>query len=526
MIMCPRCGKKPLMKDGKTAGGKQRWCCATHPTFTGNKVYCYSTTNPTAKPRNQAGRTVPNEEPQTFQRKLRKGTRRFLITAAQNATPVQPDFWAALQHAAKHLSAEILVVPTRYKNPTSQWSESQENAEHWSPKVMPFLWNVRMKLNQNLALLADVKVQPTAVRPLSGFEALTGRESFIIGHTKVQALTVPTPANKMAKLGITTGACTVKNYSDSKAGSLGAFHHTLGALLVEIDGKEFYIRQLLATSDGSFIDLNTLYTSVGVKKAQPALALVMGDLHYRFLDPGVKHATFGKGGIIDTLDPQHLVFHDSCDGYSVNPHDLDDPFITKAKRDAGFNLVRQEVEATIAFVNSVTGTRKAIIVDSNHDDFLRRWVIRTDWRQDVDNAAFYFETAQAMLADVKMGPGGAVYGSPFAHWVEKLSLNPGVRCLKQDESFSLEGVELGLHGDRGPNGSRGSRENLKRIGTKSIIGHAHSPGVSEGCWQAGTSSALRLSYAKGPSSWLHCHVALYSNGKRSLIIIVNGHWKL
>jgi hypothetical protein len=84
-----------------------------------------------------------------------------------------------------------------------------------------------------------------------------------------------------------------------------------------------------------------------------------------------------------------------------------------------------------------------------------------------------------------------------------------------------------MHGDKGPNGARGSLKNLRGVGVKSIIGHSHSPGISEGCYQVGTSSCLRLDYNAGPSGWLNTHCVLYANGKRSLInIIGNEGWRL
>ena len=38
----------------------------------------------------------------------------------------------------------------------------------------------------------------------------------------------------LPKMMMTTGSCTVKNYTDSKAGKKGEFHHTLGFVIIEI----------------------------------------------------------------------------------------------------------------------------------------------------------------------------------------------------------------------------------------------------------------------------------------------------
>jgi hypothetical protein len=82
-----------------------------------------------------------------------------------------------------------------------------------------------------------------------------------------------------------------------------------------------------------------------------------------------------------------------------------------------------------------------------------------------------------------------------------------------------------MHGHRGPNGSRGSARNLANIGVRSVIGHSHSPNIFRGVHQVGTSSRLNLEYASGPSSWLHCHCVIHSNGKRQLVPIIDGDWR-
>lgn len=510
---CPNCGK-PMQAAGYNRSGSKRWRCAP------GGVYCGGLTT------NADGSTLkqgPRKEPRFF-RPLE--SKRYIITSAQNATPIHKEFWASLNVAAKALGAELVVIPIRYKNPTSRWTASQKNEERWADEVQAFLYNQRKKLNDNLVLVGDVKTQPTAASPLSGFEGLTGAESCILGHTKLQLKVVPVPAGKFPKILTTTGACTLPNFTDSKAGKLGAFHHSLGACLVEISGRKFFMRQLLGKGDGSFIDLDKEYTPTGVKDAPPALGLVMGDTHVRFADPKVMNATFGKGGMVDVLDPQTLVWHDLHDGYSHNPHHVGNPFVGIAKTFAKFGDVRDEVASSINFVATATDKRKSIIVPSNHNDFLSRWVVKSDWKTDPLNAEFYLETALAMAKATKMTRKGAEYPDPFTYWVSKLCKNSNVRCLDVDESFTLAGIECGMHGNIGPNGSRGSIKNLSRLGQKTIIGHSHSPGINEGCYQTGTSTPLRLEYTQGPSSWLNSHVVVYANGKRSLITIIDGEWKL
>lgn len=514
--ICPKCGRKTLRRGQKAQSGKQRWEC--RPTENGERIYCYSTTNPDAPYRDQKGSTKVVKKTQ-FKRKL-SGVKRFIITAAQNATPIHDDFFSSLKQYATYNDSELVVIPIRYKNPTSKWTDSQENAEVWDPAVEPYLYNQRKKLNENLTLLADIKTVPTATKPLQGFDAITGGSSGILGHTKIQMTTVATPQNSYPKILTTTGACTVQNYTDSKAGKLGEFHHSLSALVVEVVGKRFFVRHVGWDGTG-FIDLTDYYTPTGVVPAPRPLAIVFGDTHRASMCKQVERTTFGTDGMVETLDPEYLVFHDLHDGASTNHHERKDPFAQVAKRANLLHLVKEEVLQDVMWLAMIANDRDVVIVPSNHDDFLARWLREQDWRADPDNSEFYLETALHLVREIKAGNDCP---HPFTHWVNKLKGNAPITCLERDESFVLGGVELSLHGDKGPNGTRGTRNNLRRIGVKSIVGHSHSPGIEEGCYQAGTSTPLRLSYNSGPSSWLNAHVVLYANGKRAILPILDGGW--
>lgn len=455
---------------------------------------------------------------------------RFIITSAQDHTEVDSQFFAALQVAADYMGAELIVIPYRYKNPTgwrTGWKlvEEHETAERWPEEVRPYLYNQRKKLGPNLVLAADVRVQATASSPLSGFEGLTGAESCIIGHPKMQLRSIPVPNGRYAKILSTTGTCTKRNLSETKAGALAKFHHFLGAIIVELEGKHFHLRQVNADREtGGFIDLDKQYTADGVTDAPPALGLVLGDTHVRMTSKSVENATFGDGGIVDTLNPQTLVWHDVLDGYSVNPHHIGNPFVAQAKFQASWGDVRAEVEEAIYYIAEKSKGRKSVIVPSNHDNFLSRWIINSDWRQQPANAKFYLETALAMLESVKMGAGGAEYADPFKYWVDQ-SGHKNIHALKADESCVIGGVEVGQHGDHGPNGARGTMKNLARLGARMTTGHDHTGGIEEGHYKVGTSTPLKLEYTRGPSSWQNMHCVIYANGKRALITIVDEKWR-
>lgn len=475
---------------------------------------------------------------QTFHRKVGwKKARRAIVTTAQNSTPVHAKFLATLQYMAKVLGAEILVVPIRYKNPTSAWRGSQENTEAWAPELKDFLWNVDETLNSDFAVMGDLKIQVTNSNPLSGVDALSGQRSCVVGHTRAQSKSVPIFGD-VAKFLMTAGAVTVPNYSDTRLGRLAEFHHSQSAVLVEIDGDVTHMRRLnWSEHTGRVIDMGVAYYPTKHETAPPSLALVMGDTHVRVVCPDVIKATFGAGGLVERTRPGHLVWHDLLDGESCNPHNVKDPFFDIALWLAQRSSVRGEAKEACDFVadhtqQAIKRTKLknllSVIIPSNHDDFLRRWIADNDWRKlPPENKVFYLETAASMAKATLMGDDCVVNTpDPFTS-IFKAANVPNSLALDLGQSFVLGDVELGMHGNNGPNGARGSRQNLRRVARKSIIGHSHSPGEDEGCTQTGTSTRLRQGYTIGsPSSWLNAHVDLNADGKRQLVVISEGDFCL
>jgi hypothetical protein len=447
-------------------------------------------------------------------------TETLVITWAQNATPPHQGFLRSLKTYCSHNKAKLVVVPGRYKNPTSTWTASQKNEQWWYKDLVPHLLNHRTNLNENLMLLADISIQPTAVFPISGMESLSHSESSIIAHPKLALRTIATPHHKMPKIIATTGAITRPNYTDSKAGKKGDFHHVYGALVVELDGKYFHLRHLNARRDGAFCDLDKAYYPTGkVEKCGPYAGLVFGDIHVGASDPEALEASFGK--LVEKLQPEQLVLHDLLDAYAVNPHHEGNPFIKVAKHRSGRDDIALELENVISFLRRYCEDRKTVIVPSNHDDMFARWMNKTDWRDDPRNAECYLETALQMVRSLKIDNKGTFTKDPFQYWIERAELKD-VRCLSANESHQIKGIEVGLHGHEGPNGSRGSLLNLSRLGTKVITGHSHSPGIEAGHYKVGTMTPLSLEYTGPVGSWLQTHCSIDPFGKRHLHTFVDG----
>ena len=508
---CPKCGSGWVVKSSTTTNAgseKQRYLCM---------VCNLRTTMPITK---------PPEKAVLMREKLPK-SKRYLVTAAQNATPIHKQFWQALLRCAKYYDAEIVVIPGRYKNPTSQWTQNNKDHERWDAAVLPYLCKGRIQLNDRMMIVGDVKVQWAARKPLVGLDALTKDMSGIIGHGSRGLRSIATPQYKHPKLMFTTGACTVPNYTDTKVGALGKFNHTLGALIVEIDGDAFYCRQLDSTREGSFIDLDVEFTPEEVRPAKPALALAIGDLHFRWANQEVLNATLvGPSSLVSITDPKVLFWHDVLDFHSRNHHHEGDWITQYAKWKFGLECVRTEMDEVIDFLNEQTPEgRQSAIVASNHDRAATKWLWRADDRTDHVNADFIVECKKRARESVRKGPGGIKYDDVFTSYANTRA-KENVLYLVEGASKSIARVEYSYHGDKGPNGTRGSTQNLSKMGIKVTKGHDHTAAIIDACYSVGKCTGM-LEYEGGaPSAHTNSHVLQYANGKRTVITIIKGHFCL
>lgn len=469
---------------------------------------------------------VVNKNVKKINNSLKKVVSTYIITWAQNATDVHKGFWGALKKYAEFNHAVIIVIPGRYRNPTSIWTQNNDTDEWWTSEVTPHIMNARQDLNENFVVMGDIKIQPTATKPLSGLDAITGRKSGVFGHPKVQLKSVATPQQDLPKLQTTTGSVTVDNYTDSKSGKKGEFHHSLGATVVEIEGDKFFARQLNATDSGSFIDLEYEYTEKAVTKAGRPLGLVLGDIHTEFMDPLCEEAIFhGKSSICNVLDPEKIILHDLYDGYSGSHHHKGEIFTNYAKHLSGRDSVNNEVDRTFEKIKTwLREGTEFYVVDSNHNDHLLVWLKKCDPKLDPVNALFYHRLSAMVYEKVEMLDSGAYTPNPL----QLLAENRGLECLKflnKGDTLMIAGISCEHHGHKGTNGARGSILSFTSIGVKTVTGHGHAPGIEGGAYRTGTNSYLDLEYVGGLSSWLHTDCLINANGKRTLIHKLGSEWR-
>lgn len=446
-----------------------------------------------------------------------ESSRYYIITWAQNNTPVFMPFWETLMLCASVLGASVHVIAGRYKNPTSIFSD--KNEEKWADVLLPYLDASVHDIHDRVKIVSNIKIQPTSSSPLNGMESVAQGKTCIFGHPRVHMRTLPRLYGN-AVIGadvydlvpqflFTTGAVTVADYTDSNTGAKGNHHHTYGFVIVELlDDGSYRIRQVKACRDGSFTDLYWNYSKSGITRSDSIKGIVFGDLHASKLSGVSIDRIFH---MIDEFSPQYSVFHDVFDGESVNPHEKDNPIRQYLNRRSMRHSLANEIENTVNIINVLSELSNVVVVNSNHDYFLEKYIRDSDWKKDIDNAAQYMEYALAML-------NGKTPNGLLSYILESNATNPEkITCLGVDQSFIIGNRECGQHGHLGVSGSKGSPHQFKRLSSKNITGHTHSPLRIDGLTVVGCQDIYH-GYNKGLSNWWLCDVLIHNDNKDQQIL--------
>lgn len=455
-------------------------------------------------------------------KKPKRGVRRYIYTSAQNEAPVNTRFWQNLSVFAKHTGAELGVIGYSY-NP----SIGSIKGRKFASEVEPHLVTGRIDIAGKILVCAEINISPVAVQPLSGFETYTREKWGVFAHPRVALTSVPTGFDQKTKQIMTTGCCTLPNYTFSKAGMKAEFHHVISALLIEVDADgDVFCRHLIADEEGGFQDLNTIVKDGKIlPSAYRVEAITWGDIHVEQLDQSVNKGCFCAKGMLDVLDPNFQFFHDIIDFTARNSHSVDDPhhrfkmWVNNAERvESVFALARSFLSRTNR------PSTQSFVIESNHDYQLNRWLKRGDYKNDPANAEFFLRAQSAAYDALARKDGN------FSIFAWALSA-PNVTFIPETKSFKIcnvrrRGIECALHGHKGANGAKGHLYAFAKMGSKANVGHTHSAAIYEGIYQAGTSSKLDLEYNRGGlSSWNHAHIVTYLNGKRAIITMCGSKWR-
>lgn len=453
---------------------------------------------------------------------FRKGeVRRWILTAAQDDTDVHLRFWSNLQAFARHVGAEVCVGGFTYNH--ALYTDHETRTAQFRSEVEPFLRFEPLDCGPVL-FCAEMNTLPTAVRPLSGLTTYSQGRTAVFPHAKLAFESVPAMPGKFVPSVLTTGACTVPNYVKKKAGLKAEFHHVLGATIVEADDRgNAWVRPISATSDGAFQDLDVIVKAGRISTGNRVKAVTFGDIHIPSLADDVFASLWGvqADSLMSVLRPEYQFIHDLMSFEMASRHVDGDPIHRARMTSAGQAGIRWQVNAGANFLRAIgRDTCRTVMIESNHDDRLMQWARRDVDRMDTENAEYWHECNLELLRSIRAQDPDF----NLVRWALKNEDHrelEGIDFVPMGGSFVIcqdsGGIECGMHGHQGCNGSRGTAVGLAKMGTRLTIADKHSPQILDGVFIAGMSGNLDQSYNTSPSSWQRSHVIAYANGKRTMI---------
>jgi len=369
-----------------------------------------------------------------------------------------------------------------------------------------------IKLNANLKVY-DTLILPQQINPFTGMNKKLNRDySYILPSPKIRYESIAS-TSKLPRAFMSTGSLTHPNYKTQTAhGRKAQEQHQYGFVYIEIISNQvFNSYQIEATKKGDFHFLTSKYHTGKSTVSRPE-ALVLGDWHTGDTNPAIRLRTIN---MIGRLNPKRIIFHDLFNGHSINHHEQGLLLAELRKiRDKRLNLYDEmrTVYDELWYFGEKFPDSNIIVVRSNHDDFLEKYINEKLFINDPENIIFICKIIERIVNAKKIPLQEAL------HLIGELPNN--IRFTQVDESYRVYGIELAYHGHLGTNGSKGSPNQFNALNLKMITGHTHSPKIMENGMVVGTSTYLRLPYTHGVSSWLNAHGILYSNGKYGLLNLI------
>ena len=411
-----------------------------------------------------------------------------IITAAQNDTPVHKQAFQSLETYAQKLGAELIVLPIKYNK--KAFSAAVESAdETFAVEVLPYFEPEPFTVH-NAVVYSNCHILPTAKYPVNAAIDLNDGERYsIVASPKIQQKELPRLQGQSPMTCLTTGAITIPNYLQSRAGSVAEKSHKIGAILLT-----------------GGIATNLEYDKT-LGWAYNYQAIVLGDIHAEQLDGDAFERALN---LINLHDIRSVVLHDLFDCLCLNEHERYNDTHNLIYQDRTIKNDLDCAKYTLERIEAIPSVKEILVVRSNHDDMLNRWLQdeRYNPRHDLKNIVKYHELQAQRYQYIQER-----YEEP--NMLELALDYKHARFLDLNTSVKLFGVEIANHGHKGVNGSRSG---LQKTGQKMIIGHSHTSGRIDDFVQVGCTCKLQQGYnAGGGSTWTQQHALICSSGRITLV---------
>jgi hypothetical protein len=454
----------------------------------------------------------------------------YLFSCAQVETPVHLPALKALETLASSVKAPLKVGALRYKNPNAFHPDESpyDYQGNCDPVLSQYLVTDSELIGNNLKF--QVVSGATSLNPIAIARKVCNRNT-VIAHPVRQLKEIATPTHERPLTLVTTGSVTTPyNYSLSSTGEAAEFHHTYGATMVEMRGGEIMLWPLTFDSQRQCVYwFDKAYYADGRIETVSIPALVMGDFHGMNIDPQVLIAT---KQFLSQVWVEELVIHDFID-FELQSH-WNTVWDAARLSNGAIKTVDAELMASFVYLRDLLQYSrnprvKVHMIASNHNEHLTKWL---------EGGKNHTAPLRGPVEDLILWH--TLNGRCMAALAEGIEVNPLDIYLKNSalkfeheiiwetrrEPLYIEGVDLGQHGDRGVNGSKGSTVLFSRVGRKTMIGHGHYREIEKAAWRVPTSGPVSPDYQQGYSLSTQGHGAIMPGGKRQLFDINNGRFCL
>ena len=398
----------------------------------------------------------------------------------------------------------------------------------------------RIHIAKKVDICCETNIIPTATRPLSEFQDYIDSEWGVFGHPRQHLESVGRLPGQPHKANISTGYCTVPNYIAKKSGQKAERQHKIGFVVIEVHPNgTYFVRRIQADPvTGNFHDLDRYVDEKGVHTGISVAVMAFGDIHREKLCPLVAKATWGydskknrnvpgwmRHSLVDMLRPEHMMFHDTFDMSARNHHSRNDPHWRWNNFFNGQESIEEDLKDIANFLACTARPYAAsVVVRSNHDDAFKRYLAEVDPRRDdVINTGIWLKGNLAIWEHAEKGgdPNFNIFGAMVRSYAPSGKIDH-VTFLDGHTSYEVLGREFGMHGDKGPNGSRGSSVGFYRIALRMVKGHDHTPSILDETISNGCCNLLQ-GYNEGtPTTWDIAHSITHHDGTVQLLHMRNG----
>ena len=453
--------------------------------------------------------------------------KRFLFTSAQNNTLPNNEVLDTMIRFCELNNAQLVIGGFSYSKKGLQLTE-KGGIENYDPRLRKYIVNEQMKVCDGLIWCGELNVLPTATYPSGQFKSYCGSDSLILPHAKSQMEPVETEPDMPAKQVFSTGAVTQLNYIQKSAGQKAEWDHIFGALYVEIDKYgDWHARDLNFESEtGIVYDLGVLYDQKRAYIIDDAVDVIsLPDVHIDKLDQRQLKPYYR---MLKDLNPAIVTVNDVHDHGRRNHHNTKDIYGNFRLHVIGKECVREEVGKTVSLLKSLRKLvrKEVLVVESNHDLALQKWLIEQDYKKDNVNAEFFLELQLANYKFIRQNPDESLQTFKKACEICNGGREiKGIKFLKSEEVYRINGVVHSRHMHDGPGGARGNIRNYSKLGEKYTCGHNHKGGRIGGVYVNGViMTPSQSGYAKGQSAWSEAFTIQYKNGKRQQCFMKNGKY--